>query len=113
MSKDRPTKIKPRFISMAVLAQSHVIAMIFQNIPGSQDRLYDIMLRGAPGPNSGPCQGEHHPACTTKYGCVGQERLLLPGLFAVWLSEAQARLGIEIAAGDGEILVNKASLVQL
>lgn len=99
-------KISPQFVSMAELSCSRLLQVLFDNCKGSKDRLMDILKLGAPAMDYGKCKGRHHPACTEKYGCIGERRLLLPGKFAVWLGECEKELGVEVGEQDGAYRLN-------
>lgn len=94
-------EIKPKFVSMAELSCSPLIQLIFNGYNGSKDRLMDILKKGAPSPGAGKCQGDHHPACDSVYGCVGERRLLLPTPFLTWIGEAEQHMGIMITEKKG------------
>ena len=92
--------VKPRFISMAELSCSRLMALIFDNVPGSKDRLMDILKKDAPAPDYNICEGKHHAMCTPTYGCIAERRLLLPTPWAVWIGEAEASMGMRIGVTE-------------
>jgi len=106
-----PKKSKVKFISMAELSCNRIMAFLFEEVPGSKDRLMDILQKGAPDPTSGRCKGKHHPACTSTYGCIGERRLLFPTPFHTWMAECQKYTGVEIAEENGSYVFEDKSAV--
>lgn len=105
------TKSDVKFISMAELSCSSIMKFLFEEVPGSQDRLMDILKKGAPHPSSSRCQGEHHPACSSTYGCIGERRLLFPTPFHTWMAECQGHIGVEITEKGGSYILEDKSAI--